>query len=86
MVTGLGLLSRGRVEVRSVIGVKLEYFILLLLLMTTEIKDTRKPLFIYFCSPQFCFSPYNKVVNGNYGLIFIVIYVWLRFYNTFLRR
>ena len=85
MVTGFGLLSRGRVEVRSVIGVKLEYFILRLLLMTTEIKDTRKPLIIIF-SPQFCFSPYDKVVNGNYGLIFIVIYVWLRFYNTFLRR
>ena len=65
--------------------VKLEYFILRLLLITTELKDPRKPLITFF-SPQFCFSPYNKVVNGNYGLISIVIYVWLRFYNTFLRR
>ena len=51
MVTGLGLLSSGRIEVRSVIGVKLEYFILRLLLMTTEIKDTRNPLIIIFFTP-----------------------------------
>ena len=60
MVTGLGIFSRSRVEVRSVIGVKLEYFILCLLLMTTEIKDTRQPLIIIF-HPNFVLARITRL-------------------------
>ena len=46
-------LSRGRDEARSVVGAKLEYFILRLLLMTTEIKDISQTPIYYFVHPYF---------------------------------
>ena len=44
MVTGLGLLSRGGVEVKSVIGKKNGIFYSTFMLKTKEIKNNLKPL------------------------------------------